>query len=175
MENLRVRLTKQMIQNALIALLEEKPLDKISVTELCQKAAVNRMTFYKYYGSQFDVLNAIVDNIFSEISEIGENYSGDLLFQKGILDYMVKNKKMLIILMDRISPEMFTTRLINNDSLTSRTISSFSSEYSDKQKNYLLKYYQHGCFGLMSNWLHDENPLAVDELLDIVNKLSENR
>ena len=60
-------LTRRLLKEALLRLLESAPLDKISVTQLCQEAGVNRATFYRHYTSQEDVLQEIqqdtLDNI----------------------------------------------------------------------------------------------------------------
>ena len=57
MENQRVYLSKKLLENALINLLKQKSLYKISIRELCEVASINRSTFYKYFSSQFDLLN----------------------------------------------------------------------------------------------------------------------
>lgn len=46
MENQRVRLSKTMLKNALISLLAEKNIDKITIYELCKK--INHQTFKKW-------------------------------------------------------------------------------------------------------------------------------
>ena len=53
-ENQRVHISKMMLKNALLALLEKKPLERITVYEICQIAEINRTTFYKYYGNETD-------------------------------------------------------------------------------------------------------------------------
>ena len=55
-ENRRVTMTKQLLKDALVSLLEKNDIYNISIRELCEVADVNRSTFYKYYGSQFDLL-----------------------------------------------------------------------------------------------------------------------
>ena len=42
MENRRILITKQLLCESFISLLKQKPIDKISVTELCQAANVNK-------------------------------------------------------------------------------------------------------------------------------------
>lgn len=44
------------MDQALLALLEEKPFDYITVSELCKKAGVNRSTFYLHYENTCDLL-----------------------------------------------------------------------------------------------------------------------
>lgn len=51
--------TKERIRNSLIQMLGNITIEKITIKELCMTAGINRTTFYKYYGSQYDVLNEI--------------------------------------------------------------------------------------------------------------------
>ena len=48
-QDLRIKKTKRAILTAFNELLQEKPLDKISVTELAQRAEINKGTFYLHY------------------------------------------------------------------------------------------------------------------------------
>ena len=59
----RVRYTRRVIQEALLTLLEQKPLNKITVTELCALAQINRATFYAHYADCYAVLNALEDGL----------------------------------------------------------------------------------------------------------------
>ena len=77
MENQRVRLSKMLLKNALITLLKEKPLEKITIYELCAKAQLNRVTFYKYYGSQSDLLTDIENDCFRKLEEILSDNASD--------------------------------------------------------------------------------------------------
>ena len=49
-------MTKKIIKDTFIEMLEKKNIQKIYVRELCEKADINRSTFYKYYESQYDLL-----------------------------------------------------------------------------------------------------------------------
>lgn len=54
-ENQRVRLTKKLFRDSLIALLRKKKIYQITVSELCAAAELNRSSFYKHYGNVYDV------------------------------------------------------------------------------------------------------------------------
>ena len=54
--NQRIELTKRLLAEGLLRLMEQKPLDKISVTELCRESGINRATFYRHYSIPRDVL-----------------------------------------------------------------------------------------------------------------------
>ena len=55
-ENRRVQMTKRLMKDALMELLEQHELVDISVTAICEAADVHRSTFYKYYKNQADLL-----------------------------------------------------------------------------------------------------------------------
>ena len=44
-------------------------MNKITVTQICKKAEINRVTFYKYYQDTFDVYEKIVDQILNDSSD----------------------------------------------------------------------------------------------------------
>lgn len=52
----RIKHTKQFLKTALLELLEEKPLSQISVTALCNRADINRNTFYCHYHYPEEIL-----------------------------------------------------------------------------------------------------------------------
>lgn len=53
------RVTKEAIQTALLFLMREKPLEKITITELAKMSGVSRTAFYRNYTSKEDVLDEI--------------------------------------------------------------------------------------------------------------------
>lgn len=67
--NKRVANTKKAISDALLALLESKPKNKISIKELSAAAGINRKTFYAHYGCIEDVLSEMEDEIVTNISD----------------------------------------------------------------------------------------------------------
>ena len=69
MENQRIRLSKTLLKNALVELLRVKRIDKISISELCEAAQINRTTFYKYYGSQYDLLSEMEQDFFQQLQQ----------------------------------------------------------------------------------------------------------
>ncbi len=52
-EDRRVKYTKKAIRDGFLRLLAEKPIEKISVTEICREADINRGTFYAHYSDPY--------------------------------------------------------------------------------------------------------------------------
>lgn len=64
----RTQYTRRTIREAFIELLKSKPYSKITVTELCRLADINRGTFYLHYYDVEDVLDDILELAFSDVS-----------------------------------------------------------------------------------------------------------
>jgi AcrR family transcriptional regulator len=65
----RIRRTRQMLQDALRRLLEEKEFDKISVQDITELATLNRATFYAHYPDKFALLEEWIRVSFLELLE----------------------------------------------------------------------------------------------------------
>lgn len=61
--------SKRMIISALADLLQEKPLDKITVTDVVNRAEINRGTFYAHFSDVPDVIHHLILGIFSTIKQ----------------------------------------------------------------------------------------------------------
>ena len=60
--------SKQMIRQAYMDLLQEKPYEKITATDIIQRADINRSTFYAHYPDA----RGILDEIMGEITQMFE-------------------------------------------------------------------------------------------------------
>lgn len=62
--------SRKLINGALADLLQEKPLDKITVTDVVNRAEINRGTFYAHYADIPDVINHLIQQTFSNLREV---------------------------------------------------------------------------------------------------------
>lgn len=60
------RITRESLLTALVDIWERKPFDKITVTELTQRAGVSRMAFYRNYDSKDDIVVEHVRRLYSD-------------------------------------------------------------------------------------------------------------
>jgi AcrR family transcriptional regulator len=59
----RVRRTRELLRQALLALIQEKGYDKITVQDLLDRADIGRSTFYAHYRDKDDLLRAGFEDI----------------------------------------------------------------------------------------------------------------
>ena len=91
-EDRRIRHTKRAIKNAFFELMDEKPVDKISVTELCERADINRSSFYAHYVDY----PAFLDELECEIAEKNIELFADLYMRPDYPEVIVGNMLQLI-------------------------------------------------------------------------------
>ncbi len=60
---------QERIETALHQLLEEKPLEDITVSELCRRAKVHRTTFYGHYTDIYALVESIVGQMYTAVME----------------------------------------------------------------------------------------------------------
>ena len=68
-EDRRVRYTKQAIRDGFLRLLAEKPIEKISVTEICREADINRGTFYAHYSDPYELKRSLEDQLSDALAQ----------------------------------------------------------------------------------------------------------
>ncbi len=59
--NLRVRRTQKLLREALIALIEERGFDALTVGEITERAMVSWAAFYRNYQDKYDLVEQIFD------------------------------------------------------------------------------------------------------------------
>lgn len=72
-EDRRTKYTRQAIKDTFLALLEKKSFSKITVTEICKLAEINRGTFYLHYYDMDDVLDDILTEMLKDTKSLEEH------------------------------------------------------------------------------------------------------
>ncbi|MDR1605221.1 MAG: TetR/AcrR family transcriptional regulator [Gracilibacteraceae bacterium] len=78
--DIRITRTEKMLTKALETLLEKKPLEDISVTEICELSTVRRATFYRHFADKYQFFNhylQVISQQFMNEAEMSEEL-GDL-------------------------------------------------------------------------------------------------
>jgi len=111
--DIRIKRTKQMLENALFELMKDKPVEKITPTELCRKATVNRNTFYSHYSSVAELYESIENSLINSVDE-SLNESNTTVEAITVVCRMLKENQTLsnIIFSKRLSSKIITVCLL---------------------------------------------------------------
>ena len=68
--DLRVRKTRAKIKRALIETINEKGFGNLTVSDITERAGINRGTFYIHYKGKQDLLNQLEENVYADIIKL---------------------------------------------------------------------------------------------------------
>ena len=86
-------LVLQCLTEALLKLMEKKPFNEISVSELCEKAGVARASFYRNYDSMQEILTNYLSSVTDEWWEEFVKYPEDEFHEKFWKELLLQYKK----------------------------------------------------------------------------------
>lgn len=175
--NQRIRLSKLLFKSAIMDLLKEKgSVDKISVRELCERAELNRSTFYAHYNEPKDLLEELetelLDSTEEHLRKIREE--NDLGAHKYILSFLKyikdNDKQFRTLLIDSADPN-FRTRFMQQSIIM--FVENLNITLPKEIEQYVFSYILNGSTGIILQWIRsdysvDEN--SVSQLLFSINK-----
>lgn len=173
MENQRVRLSKKMLKDALLDLLQEKSLSKISVLEICETAQINRTTFYKYYGSQLDLLGDIETDFLSQMDDqiaLVLNESPNAVV--AVLGSLYDKRRVFCTLVNAVPGQRFASHFFELPSISAVFESLAEVDgFSRQHEKYIREFVCQGTFAVLCEWLGKENPDPVSEIAEVLGDL----
>lgn len=174
--------TAELMDEALILLLKKKDYQTITVKDICEKAGVNRSTFYLHYETIDDLLE---ENIESTIKKLLDKYqdrpktdiTGDInqlyLFTPEYLKpYLtfIKENKDLILLAYKKTVLFKTNPTLNklNEKLFIPIMTRFNIP-KDEQK-YVISFFINGVHAIIKIWLENGCQESIDYMNDLIYK-----
>ena len=174
-ENQRVRMSKIILRNSLISLLMHIPICKISIREICDHAQINRSTFYRYYGSQYDLLADIENEFTAEIEKyVSCKMESENDQLTSLLSFLESHRDLCrILLNNNVDPE-FTGRLMNLPSIKTMVSDKAGCRYSSKELEYLYGFISTGGFHIIRDWINRDCREQPEELAEFISGLIHN-
>ena len=172
----KVLFSQELLHQALLALLKEKPLNKITVRELCLKAGVNRTTFYNHYQSLEDILRELVQQYVCSLSKLFDSPNHTFLSVVTlVLELMEHNRDQILPLMQALPGAYLSESILAlpqvDHQLTQALASSGSLSYKEELRTFILA----GSSRLITDWLTAPSRRSAAEeakfLLELCRKL----
>jgi AcrR family transcriptional regulator len=172
----RIRYTKMVLKQSLLELMQDQPIEKITVKDICLKADINRGTFYSHYANPFELLVSIENELFDEIlgsietSLKAEAISG--LLTK-IFDTIEKNSDLCHVLFSEYGDKAFLRRImyIAHD----RSIAEWHAVLpgiSFERLELLYTFFANGCVAVIQEWLQSGMKTSRDEITHLFAQLT---
>lgn len=175
----RVIRTQQLLLEALMSLAETKPFSKLSVTEITERAGLDRSTFYLHYGGIHALLEDLAAHLFDELRETiyGDAQPGFRQAPEDVEKYVVMvfthlkqhqkfYKSMLGKQGDPYFKELFQGLL---SELLFEPIAGASAERAHNSAAELtLRFYTAGFSGIAAWWLDRDMPISSQKAAHLI-------
>ncbi|MDO4545649.1 MAG: TetR/AcrR family transcriptional regulator [Bacillota bacterium] len=162
----RVIRTKNSIKTAFMKLLQEKPIGSISISELAERANIDRRTFYLHYTCIEDIIAAIEKEDALRIREAltdKEHFTIDS-FLKFLTDMMVDNLDYYTCIIKTPTYSQFEHNC--KDILKECIKNAFyeDSHLSEIEFDVYAEYVSSGIMGVYTQWIRTDSDLSLESL-----------
>ncbi len=172
------------MDEALISLLEKKEFAYITVKEICEKAGVNRSTFYLHYDNTSDLLKEATQHIL-------ERFRSYFTVDKESITFRYSNTEIKDLLF--ITPEYLTpylTFIKDNQRLFKTAVRELGSmgfdkvyeklfayifdpilerfDFPENTRAYVMKFYLSGITAIVMEWLADGCADSIDTIIGVI-------
>lgn len=174
----RLRYTRMVIKNSFVELLKKKPINKITVKEICDMAEINRATFYKHYLDVYDLLDKIEEQFLDELNKnlapIKEKSLAETLSL--ILVNIKTDVDMYMTLFSEHGDPAFPKKIFETCYQIDQTMDTVSMKgtFSDAKKKWFYNYLAYGCNGIINQWIAGGMKEPVSEVVAFTEQLIRN-
>lgn len=169
---------------ALLAMLEKKPFEYITISEICEKAGVNRSTFYLHYENTSDLLKEATKHILDSFLSYFSADTKNIVYRFAECDL----QELVFVTPEYISPYL---NFIKDNRQVFRTCiqqlgtMDFEGTYKrmfiyifnpilsrfhfpEKEHAYVMKFYLSGITAIVMEWLDKNCKDSIEEITQII-------
>ena len=169
---------------ALLSLLEKKPFEYITISEICEDAGVNRSTFYLHYENTADLLKEatayVLDDFASyfsvDMESIASKYENcdlrelNFINEKYLhpyLSFIKENQRLFVAVLSQ--PEAFDSKAVFQrmfDHIFSPILDRF--RYPKDEQRYVMMFYLNGITAIITEWLKEDCRKSIEDISSII-------
>lgn len=174
----RVKRSKSMMRDALIALMQEKPFSEITAKDITERADLNRATFYLHYNNVFGLLDELENEVVEgfarmlEETQIRQNEAWEYPIIGHICEYITENPDLCCCLLlnphsDRLVGKL--TEIMKQKGQKVRR--EMGLEMETHKTEYIHQFIACGAMGMVKQWLTEGMPLSKKEMTELAEKI----
>ena len=175
----RKKYTQMVLKTSLMKLLKEKQISSITIKEICERADINRSTFYSHYSNQYDLLYSVeeefIEDMVATLSQY--NFSKEeeaLQMTVKILEYIAEKSDICRTLLSENSDIHFQKRgtMITKQFIFKNWITD--SKLDQETFEYISLFVVSGSIHVIKNWLENGMNKTPKEMAEIINNFTNN-
>lgn len=172
----RKKYTQSVLKDSLMKILKEKQMSSITVKEICERADINRSTFYSHYNDQFDLLDKVEDEIIEDmtgyLSQFNYKKEEDAIqMLEKLLEYFASKQEICQTLLNEKIDTTFQKKVMRfakqffiESWITDNNVDEDITEY-------LSIFVISGCIHMIRSWLNNRMDKSPKEMAQLINNL----
>lgn len=176
--DLRVRRSRKLLSDALVALLADQPFESITVRQICERAMVHRATFYSHFADKYELLRSVLSDVQADLVQIqrreAQSANNDQFHLREFVDYVTAHRSLFsVLLIDKETNSLTALMRRQIAALTEAEV----KEYQASGVRYsvpplvMAQFFAGAVFGVIAWWLENDQPISAEQLIHYLDHL----
>ena len=169
MENdIRYTVTNEIIKNSLKSIMENKPINKIKIIDICKEANISRTTFYNHYVDIYDLIEDFEKDILNDLDiknfqNIDNSEKNLIKLLENVLDYVLANETMYIRFFEANNMTFYNIVLDFCMEKIFRDFSTTKGFASESEAIFYFRYHSFGFLSTLEDWLMTSPKIRISK------------
>ena len=170
--------SRKLIRQAFMDILKEKPFEKITVTDIVDRAEINRSTFYAHYPDVFGVIEEIQNEIIT--------YMEKMMDEMDFKNFLANPEPLLTEVIKVSVDNLELYRLLSNCNMAAKQLANIKNvliertlntvelpdiELSAFEKEFAVRFFMGGAADLYMQWINGDIKCSIEELTSELAKM----
>lgn len=170
--NRRTIITKKILRESLLELMEEKDISKVTIKEICNLSDMSRSTFYLHYQDQYalleDIENEVLEKTFENLGGLDSKL--DTIESIEIfLNYVKDNKKTFGILLCQEENKSFQQAIIRNvEEYVRDKTEGKEKETEAPRTQFLFTFVMNGTLSIIVDWINSDFKMSANDMAELI-------
>jgi AcrR family transcriptional regulator len=167
--NRRTLITKKILKESLLELMQEKPVSKITIKEICDLSEMSRSTFYLHYQDQFELLKDIEKEVLEKTFENLRKIDSPMNTMESIeafLSYVKEHRTTFGILLCQPENELFQQSIISS---VQKYVQESAPEIDEiPTARYVYTFIMYGSLNVIKTWIENGFDADIHALAEVI-------
>jgi AcrR family transcriptional regulator len=172
----QVKRTRSWVFEALMLLIDEKPYNEISVSDIVKKAGIARQTFYLSYNNKDDVILQFIKQRFYpdmvKIENILHEAERDIFEITIPLGQVIKHAGILKKILNTDAEHLCYASAQKNQMNINGLYTKKVPKDIQIIFNYIINYQNYSITHLICDWIKDDMPVPVETIIRLIRKMT---
>lgn len=166
--DLRALRTKENLHNVFIEMLSEKDYEKITITEICKRAKIDRKTFYSHYNNLNSLLEEMQQETAEKFIERTKNFQCPKDMDKVTREFFLCTEE-LGKLGEKLNRNHLGKQI--KDKIMSETWKFSNANKNPYHQNIIMSFVSEATLAIYRQWVDDGKKIPLDDIIGLASDL----